>query len=82
MHVAPTLRQSYAYADLLVRFYAQLPDQYLYVLVTPVETIVYHTLNTITARATSVRTVLGRPVRRMSALARKILTYSSINHIG
>ena len=55
--MASTLQQSYAYADLLVRFIAQLPDQYLRV----------HC--TITARTTSVRTVLGRPVRRMSALA-------------
>ena len=72
MHVAPTLQQSYAYADLLIRFYAQLPDQYLYALVPPVETIAYHPLNTVQsqqARATSVRTVLGRPLRRMSALA-------------
>ena len=47
MHVAPTFQQSYAYADLFVRFYAQLPDQYMYVLVTPVETIVNHPLNTV-----------------------------------
>ena len=45
--MAPTLKQSYAYANLLVRFFAQLADQYLYVLVTPVETIAYHPLNTV-----------------------------------
>ena len=40
--MAPTLQQSYAYADLLVRFYAQLPDQYMHVPVTPVEIIAYN----------------------------------------
>ena len=44
--MAPTLKQSYAYADLLIRFYAHLPDQYLYVLLSPVETISYYPLNT------------------------------------
>ena len=62
MYVAPTLQQSYAYAD-LVKFYAQLPHQYLYVLVTSSKHCA------ITAHATSVHTVLGRSVRRVSALA-------------
>ena len=39
--------KSYVYVDLLVKFYVQLPDQYLYVLVTPVETITYHPLNSV-----------------------------------